>query len=71
MPEPRDSQAPAPVPADDPHAHRLRRLEHLALALLNEAASGSSPGLLDPDIDLLLDRMETLAERLRASRGGP
>jgi hypothetical protein len=55
----------------EPHESRLRRLEHIALALMNEAAAGSSPGLLDPDIDLLLDRMEALAERLRASRGGP
>lgn len=55
----------------DPHESRLRRLEHIALALVNEAAAGSSPGLLDPDIDLLLDRMEGLVERLRASRGGP
>lgn len=53
------------------HETRLRRLEHIALALMNEAAAGSSPGLLDADIDLLLDRMESLAERLRASRGGP
>ena len=66
-----ESPIPPPPAGDDPHTHRLRRLEHLALALLNEAAAGSSPGLLDPDIDLLLDRMETLAERLRASRGGP
>lgn len=56
---------------EDPHESRLRRLEHLALALLNEAAAGSSPGLLEPDIDLLLDRMETLVERMRSSRGGP
>lgn len=56
---------------DETHANRLRRMEHLALALVNEAASGSSPGLLDPDIDLLLDRLEGLVERLRASRGGP
>ena len=55
---------------DDPHA-RLRRLEHLALALVNEATAGSSPGLLDPDIDMLLDRLESLVERMRASRGGP
>ncbi|MBS1767068.1 MAG: hypothetical protein JST05_06665 [Acidobacteria bacterium] len=55
----------------EPHESRLRRLEHIALALMNEAAAGSSPGLLDPDIDMLLDRMEALAERLRASRGGP
>ena len=55
---------------DDAHA-RLRRLEHLALALVNEATAGSSPGLLDPDIDMLLDRLESLVERMRASRGGP
>ena len=55
----------------EPHDSRLRRLEHIALELMNEAAAGSSPGLLDPDIDMLLDRMEALAERLRASRGGP
>ncbi|HZU53632.1 MAG TPA: hypothetical protein VFF77_07030 [Holophagaceae bacterium] len=53
------------------HESRLHRLEHLALALLNEATAGSSPGLLDPDIDLLLDRLETLVERMRSSRGGP
>ena len=58
-------------PETDSHESRLRRLEHIALALVNEAAAGSSPGLLDPDIDLLLDRMEALVERLRASRGGP
>lgn len=56
---------------EDPHESRLRRLEHLALALLNEATAGSSPGLLEPDIDMLLDRMETLVERMRSSRGGP
>lgn len=56
---------------DNPSDNRLRRLEHLALALVNEAAAGSSPGLLDPDIDLLLDRMEALVERIRSSRGGP
>ena len=55
----------------EPHETRLRRLEHIALALVNEAAAGSSPGFLDSDIDLLLDRMEGLVERLRASRGGP
>lgn len=55
----------------DPQESRLRRLEHIALALMNEAAAGSSPGLLDPDIDMLLDRVEGLLERLRASRGGP
>ena len=42
---------------DEPQESRLHRLEHLALALLNEATAGSSPGLLDPDIDLLLDRV--------------
>ncbi len=56
---------------EDPSDNRLRRLEHLALSLVNEAAAGSSPGLLDPDIDLLLDRMETLVEHIRSSRGGP
>lgn len=71
MPDPQPPESTSAPAQDDAHVHRLRRLEHLALALLNEAASGSSPGLLDPDIDLLLDRMETLAERLRASRGGP
>ena len=55
----------------EPQESRLHRLEHLALALLNEAAAGSSPGLLDPDIDLLLERMESLVDRLRSSRGGP
>jgi hypothetical protein len=57
--------------ADESHENRLRRLEHLALALLNEATAGSSPGLLEPDIDMLLDRLETLVERMRSSRGGP
>ncbi len=59
------------MPESEVHESRLRRLEHLAVALANEAASGGSPGLLDPDIDLLLDRLEGLVERLRASRGGP
>ena len=57
-----------PVPHPDEHHHRLRRLEHVALALVNEATAGGSPGLLDPDIDLLLDKMEALAQRLRESR---
>ncbi len=59
------------MPESELHESRLRRLEHLAVALVNEAAAGNSPGLLDPDIDMLLDRLEGLVERLRVSRGGP
>lgn len=58
-----------PLPIhDETHHARLRRLEHVALALVNEATAGGSPGLLDPDIDLLLDKMEALAQRLREGR---
>ncbi len=57
-----------PAPHSEEHHSRLRRLEHVALALVNEAAAGGSPGLLDPDIDLLLDKMEALAQRLKESR---
>ena len=53
------------------HESKLRRLEHIARALVGEAAAGGTPGMLDPDIDILLDRMEALVEKLRSSRGGP
>ena len=60
----------SPEPNTEEHHARLRRLEHLALALVNEAAAGGSPGLLDTDIDMLLDQMEALASRMRLARDG-
>lgn len=59
MPAP--ERPPLAPPAE---SHRLRRVEHYALYLLNSMAAGGSAALSDGDIDYAIDVAERLAARL-------
>ncbi len=50
-----------PVPPD---SHRLRRVEHYTLYLLNSMAAAGSSALSDGDIDYAIDIAERLVNRL-------
>jgi len=47
-----------------PETHRLRRIEHYTLYLLNSMAAGGSGALSDGDIDYAIDVAERLVNRL-------
>jgi len=47
-----------------PEAHRLRRVEHYTLYLLNSMAAAGSGALSDGDIDYAIDVAERLVNRL-------
>lgn len=55
------SRPPAPT-----EAHRLKRVEHYALYLLNSMAAGGSGAMSDGDIDYAIDVAERLFNRLVA-----
>jgi len=58
------SDTPRPKLPAAPEAHRLRRIEHYTLYLLNSMAAGGSGALSDGDIDYAIDVAERLANRL-------
>jgi hypothetical protein len=47
-----------------PEAHRLRKVEHYTLYLLNSMAAAGSGALSDGDIDYAIDVAERLFQRL-------
>ena len=55
------TRPPLPTPGE---THRLRRIEHYALYLLNGMAAGGSGALSDGDIDYAIDVAERLVSRL-------
>jgi len=53
-----------PKPPVAPESHRLRRVEHYTLYLLNSMAAGGSGALSDGDIDYAIELAERLVNRL-------
>ncbi len=55
---------PDPVQPPLPEFHRLRRVEHYTLFLLNSMAAAGSGALSDGDIDYAIDIAERVVEKL-------